>query len=242
MKNFLEDLKDLDTIELNGKIYIPYKSVVEMYSKPDSGEVEVMESYPSLLQMVQKLVSLKTFYIALILLVLLLSSSVGILFGYKITYPVSLFEFLKIVFVVISTFIVKELANFYYKDSTDYDHNVPSPKRIVRDLTKGFLFYVSLSSFLFMISVNFEALGIEILKDILAVYLTLICFLSISIIILDKWFNPIYNFLVGTKENETDFPSGWEGLNYKDQLQSTILITALIIISCVLLFGYFSAL
>jgi hypothetical protein len=79
-----------------------------------------------------------------------------------------LYEIFKLSFILSTSIWVSKTATYYFTNvEEEYENGVPSPKTTSKYISTSFVVYVCVSSFLYIYAVNFEALGVENIRDIL---------------------------------------------------------------------------
>jgi hypothetical protein len=222
MENLLKNLEDKKVKVLNEE-YIKYTDLEEAYLNIDfttkdinTGFSTIDDSvFPSRKEILLKVVKYKSFWITLALFLVLFSEVIALNAGYELKWNTKLFEILKISFIFFLVNTVANLAKYYFSCVPDnYESGVPTPKIMVGYIANSFITYVVISSFLYMFSINFEALGVENIKDILGTINVVCMILASAQFILYRFFNGIYNFINSTTSNEEDSNSLWKLLKH----------------------------
>lgn len=218
MSKLENGVKALETLKVQDVHYVPVDAVLSMISKHDQ-ENKPKEQYddvnctPSVKETIRYFFTRSVLLFPPLWLLILLSPDILSNFGIVVQIPNKLYELIKIFVVLPFAIALNQTAIYYFKDcQNDMETDVPSAKTIVRYITQSWILYVLLSTTMFLYAVNFEALGMDVIKDIVGTLNVASWLFGLGIFTMWRWFRKEYHFLFSSNKDNTDSNSTWDTL------------------------------
>jgi hypothetical protein len=220
---------------IGGKDCITRESVLKLLAENEAQATEIhyMDEdtcVPNTVNTVKYFLSQKSLLLSLFWLLVLLSPDIALEFNRVLVFPPKVFEFCKIFSVIPIAIALSNTATFYFKDcQSDYEVGVPTAKTIAKYITQSWLLYIGLSTTTYLYTVNFEALGIDVIKDIVGTLNVASMIFGLAIFTLWRWFRTEYHFLFSTIENMEDSNSTWGQLTAVQKSSKSLAILFFVI-------------
>jgi hypothetical protein len=219
MSNLTDSIKDLNRLEVNKVEYVQYDTVLRILKEQEqiqTLEAQQAQQYnddnctPHVGETIKYFFTRKVLLFPPLWLLILLSPDIFEYFGRTIQIPHKLFDFIKVLVVLPFVISANQTAKFYFKDcQNDMEEGVPNAKTIVKYITQSWVLYVALSTSMFLYAVNFEALGMDVVKDIVGTLNVASWLFGLAIFTMWRWFRKEYHFLFSTNSDSSDANSTW---------------------------------
>lgn len=220
-KNLLEQNKQ----NILGKDYIEVETLLNILPEKQVTTQDLEYEKKSIKEVVFYAFKNVFFWLSVLFLFLLISDVIMLNFNKQLVWNVKLYELFKVLFVLFNVVWISKTAAYYFDGVEEhYENGVPSPQTTAKYIATSFITYVIVSSFLYIYAVNFEALGVENLRDIIGTINIATMLLASTQFILYRWFKKPYDFMFSTLDDKHDSYTLWKNLNLANKFYICLIL------------------